>query len=163
MIILFEDRRKKLITTCKSVVEMKKYKRKNRKTYCNLAALEIAKTMDAITSVLFFMKTRTSGIIPGTANIICNNATKMAEKGELEILTPEEAQDYAWAGFPVLACWKNPIRFRSGHVAIVYPTDPNQDPLEVCNIGWENLICEPSDKRAFGDRKIIYYRLPIIL
>jgi len=159
----FEQRRKKLKAVCEETVNMQKYKRKGRKTYCNLASRKIAEMMGAITRVLFVMKTRTSGIITGTANIICKNAKKMEEAGELKLLTENEAQHFAWWGFPVLVCWKNPKRGQSGHVAIVYPTDPESEPLMICNVGWENLICQPKNPKALGNRKKTYYRLPVIL
>lgn len=156
-------RRERLIKKCNEVVNDPKYYRKKKKTFCNIAARIIAEFMNAITKVLFVMKTRTSGIITGTANIICKNCEKAEKKGEVERLTKKVAQYYAWIGFPILACWKNPNWKRSGHVAIVYPTNPEIEPIKVCNIGWNNGIFEPENPKAFGDRKVTYYKLPMII
>jgi hypothetical protein len=158
--ILHVKRRQKLIEACYQALENPKFKKTKRKTFCNLAARYIAEALGAVSAAtkVFLMWTRTwSKYITGTANVITKNAEKLELK---RIINKEQAQEWAWRGFIILLCWYNPKG--SGHVAIVYPTDPEKEPMKICNIGAYNLICEPEDPKAFGKLKYTMYRLPII-
>jgi len=164
---LIKTRREKLKKFCHEALDNPKFMKRKKKTFCNLAARFIAESMGVITKIcnVFLMWTRSGQKwITGTANVIAKNAEKLAVEGKIqEIYDLDEAQGWQWMGYIILYAWKNPNRRSSGHVAIGYPTEPGKEPLKICNIGWNNLICEPNNKKAFGSLPFKIYRLPMII
>lgn len=153
-----EEVRDRLIEACLSALIRKDFQRHaygKNKTHCNRAAAFIAKQCGYDTTWMHYNYDNWKagngklGCVM-TANSICGRAKREAKAGNItEIMNMETAHFTAWLGIPVLLCAHSLNRRRSGHVAIVYPT-PETDFLQVCNIGWDNLICSPGNQKSFG-------------
>lgn len=121
------------------------------KTHCNRATEWICRNAGYNTNWMRYMKSDGTRGYPGTANYMYLAALKAESRGDIIRLTKEEAHHTAWKGIPVIVTTRSMAKGRSGHIAVVYPTDPKTEPLKIANVGGYNLICEPEDRKAFGD------------
>jgi hypothetical protein len=103
---------------------------KTKTTWCNRAAYRIVTDMDYDMSAVL-TRNRDTGepdINWTTANDLAKQAAKASKEpnsGVIEILTAEEARNLANSGVPVLAAADNPNPKRSGHVAVLAPSQAN--------------------------------------
>lgn len=157
------EARDRLIKACKAALVRKDFQRHaygKNKTHCNRAAAWIAEQCGYDTTWMHYnyinWKAEKGKLGLGcvmTANSITRQANKEAKsRNIIRITSTATAHFTAWLGIPVLLCALSTQKGRSGHVAIVYPT-PEIGFLQVCNIGWNNLICSPGDQKSFGGGK----------
>lgn len=145
--------RDKLKGLCEEAIVNPKFKRGyygGDKTACNIASAWIAEEMGCYVRWMEGYWKEKGIWITSPANVIYATALKEEVEGEIKRVPYKKAQELAWEGEVVILTAKSTIKGRSGHIAVVYPTRPGIDALMVCNVGWDNLICPPDDKRSFG-------------
>lgn len=148
-------RRELLQEKCKEMLTMRGYRRHDygkNKTHCNRATERIAREMGYNTDWMRYPGKDGKPGIPGNANYMYIEALKAEVRGEITRVTQEEARKLAWDGEVVILTARSIKPGRSGHISVVYPT-PVEAPLQVCNVGWDNLICEPEERESFGGGK----------
>ena len=141
--------RQRLIEVCNEALIKPEFQRDymyKGNTYCNQGSEYILKKLGYYTQFFYsYWKERKRWIVT-TANQIYDKCRKDKTLKRIDLRI---AHLLAWQGIPSLIIAKSKDRKKWGHVSVTYPS-PLDEPLLVCNIGWENLICSPKHPKSFA-------------
>ena len=138
-----EEKRNYLKEVCEETVKLSQFQPGaygKGKTHCNNGSHRIASIVGAKTNVFF-----NTSLTVMPANKICVYAEKLAQENIISELSIHFAQERAWQGEVVLICARNRNPGKSGHVSIMYPSEPPDNeglraPVMIANAGGINAV-----------------------
>ena len=124
--------RERLIKKCNEALNIKRFQRDfygKGKTACNMGTEWILKQMGRDTQILLSYWAQYDRFIPGTANYMyfqlldssCQGIVKEINWNSKEGIE-QEVHRLGWMGCTVVGSAHSEVKGRSGHIAIVYPT-----------------------------------------